>query len=393
LKFKISLGLIALLSASVWFSACAKKSQTTAEAATPSAASQIKVQVTPLISQKLSTTIELPAQLLPYQAVDVYAKETGFVKWMGVDRGSRVKRGELIAQLEAPELTARRSEADSKYQSAQAQLLAAEAKVSADEATYKRMADAAKIPGVVAGNDLEVAEKTAEADRQKVAALEKNVKAAQDALQAVSQLESYLKITAPFDGQITTRYVHPGALVGPQGGSGASAPLVRIETVTRLRLVVPVPEYDAGDVPERTEVGFTVPSFPGRTFRAPIARVSHEVDINTRTMPVELDVRDPSGLLIPGTYCQVEWPLRRRYPTLFAPSSAVATNQARTFVLRVRNNRAEWVDVKTGAAVGKLIEVFGDLHAGDQIVTHGTDQIESGTPVTPLPANSTTQQE
>jgi hypothetical protein len=71
----------------------------------------------------------------------------------------------------------------------------------------------------------------------------------------------------------------------------------------------------------------------------------------------------------------------------------VATNQARTFVLRVRNNRAEWVDVKTGAAVGKLIEVFGDLHAGDQIVTHGTDQIESGTPVTPLPANSTTQQE
>lgn len=391
MKFRTLVGVIALLSVSAWFGSCAKQSQGTAEAASSTTGSQIKLEVTPVISQKLNTRVQLPAQLMPYEAVDVYAKETGFVKWIGVDRGSRVKKGELIAQLEAPELAAQRAEADSKFQSAQAQLLAAEAKVSADEATYKRMADAAKIPGVVAGNDLEVAEKTAEADRQQVAALEKNVKAAQDALDAVSQLEAYLKITAPFDGQITTRYVHPGALIGPQGGAGASTPIVRIETLSRLRLVVPVPEYDAGNVPERTEVSFTVPSFPGRTFRAPISRISHEVDINTRTMPVELDVRDPEGRLIPGTFCQVEWPVRRSYATLFVPSSAVATNLARTFVVRVRNNRAEWVDVKTGSAIGKLIEVFGDLHAGDEVVVHGTDQIESGTSVTPALQSSKAQ--
>lgn len=391
MKFRTLVGVIALLSFSAWLGSCAKQSQGSAEAATPTSASQIKVEVTPVISQKLNTTVQLPAQLMPYEAVDVYAKETGFIKWIGVDRGSRVKGGELVAQLEAPELVARRSEADSKYQSAQAQLLAAEAKLSADEATYKRMADAAKVPGVVAGNDVDVAEKTALADRQNVAALQKNVKAAEGSLQAVSQLESYLKITAPFDGQITTRYVHPGALVGPQGGAGASTPIVRIETLSRLRLVVPVPEYDAGDVPERTEVSFTVPSFPGKTFRAPIARVSHEVDINTRTMPVELDVRDPQGQLIPGTFCQVEWPVRRSYPTMFVPSSAVATNQARTFVVRVGNNRAEWVDVKTGATIGKLIEIFGDLHAGDEIAVHGTDQIESGTSVTPAPQSSRAQ--
>lgn len=392
MKFRTLAGVITLLSISAWFGSCAKQSQGSAEAANSTTGSQIKLEVTSVVSQRLNTTVQLPAQLMPYEAVDVYAKETGFVKSIGVDRGSRVKTGELIAQLEAPELVARRSEADSKYQSAQAQLLAAEAQVSADEATYKRMADAAKIPGVVAGNDLEVAQKTAEADRQKVAALEKNVKAAQDALQAVSQLESYLKITAPFDGQITTRYVHPGALVGPQGGAGASTPIVRIETLSRLRLVVPVPEYDAGDIPERTEVSFTVPSFPGRTFRAPISRIAHEVDINTRTMPVELDVRDPQGQLIPGTFCQVEWPVRRSYATLFVPSSAVATNQARTFVVRVRNNRAQWVDVKTGSTIGKLIEVFGDLHAGDEVVVHGTDQIESGTSVTPTRANTKAQQ-
>jgi membrane fusion protein (multidrug efflux system) len=301
---------------------------------------------------------------------------------MGVDRGSRVKKGELIAQLEAPELVAQRSEADSKYQGAESQLLAGEAKLAADEATYKRMEGAAKVPGVVAGNDLEVAQKMALADRQNVAALQKNVNAAQDALQAITQLESYLKITAPFDGQITTRYVHPGALVGPQGGAGASTPIVRIETLTRLRLVVPVPEYDAGDVPEGTKVNFTVPSFPGRTFQAPIARISHEVSVTTRTMPVELDVRDPRAQLIPGTFCQVEWPVRRNYPTLFVPSSAVASDLARTFVIRVQNNRTEWVDVKTGATVGKLIEVFGDLKEGDQVAVHGTDQLRPGSEVT-----------
>lgn len=386
MKTKSGFSLLAALALSAWLCSCAKQNNGTAEAATSGAGSQSKVEVTQVVAQKLSTTVQLPAQLMPYEAVDVYAKETGFVKWIGVDRGSRVKMGELIAQLEAPELVAQRAEADSKYQSAESQLLAADARLAADEATYKRMAAAAKVPGVVAGNDLEVAQKTAQADRQNVAALQKNVKATQDALQAIAQLESYLKITAPFDGQVTTRYVHPGALVGPQGGAGASTPIVRIETLTRLRLVVPVPEYDAGDVPEGTEVSFTVPSFPSKTFQAPIARISHEVNLSTRTMPVELDVRDPRGQLIPGTFCQVNWPVRRNYSTLFVPSSAVASDLARSFVIRVQNDRAQWVDVKTGDAVGKLIEVFGDLRAGDEIAVHGTDQIGPDTSVTPIPS-------
>jgi membrane fusion protein, multidrug efflux system len=382
MKSRQGLSLIAFLALSAFSLSCARQSNGTTEAATTTSGPTPKVEVTRVIAQKLTTSVQLPAQLMPYEAVDIYAKETGFVKWMGVDRGSRVKKGELIAQLEAPELVARRSEADSKYQGAESQLLAAEAKLAADEATYKRMEGAAKVPGVVAGNDLEIAQKTALADRQNVAALQKNVKAAQDALQAFTQLESYLKITAPFDGQITTRYVHPGALVGPQGGVGASTPIVRVETLTRLRLVVPVPEYDAGDVPEGTEVSFTVPSFPGRTFRAPIARISHEVDIKTRTMPVELDVRDPHAQLIPGTFCQVEWPVHRSYQTLFVPSTAVASDLARTFVICVRNNRTEWVDVKTGATVGRLIEVFGNLKEGDKVIVHGTDQLRPGSEVT-----------
>ena len=163
-------------------------------------------------------------------------------------------------------------------------------------------------------------------------------------------------------------------------------PIVRIQTLTRHRLVVPVPEYDVAGIPEGTEVSFTVPSYPGRVFRAPIARISRAVDIKTRTMPVELDVRDPHAELDPGTFCEVSWPVRRAYSTLFVPASAVASDLERTFVIRVRNNRVEWVDVKTGAKSGKLIEVFGDLKEGDQVAVRGTDQLRPGTEVSPRSA-------
>jgi RND family efflux transporter MFP subunit len=338
--------------------------------------------------QKLKATVSLPAELMPYEAVDLYAKETGFVKSIHVDRGSKVRQGELLAELEAPELVAQRAQANARYQSAQSQLVAGQAKLAADQATYQRLNNAAKTPGVVAANDLEVAEKNAQSDEANVAALEKTADAAQEGLHAVAQLEAYLKITAPFDGQITTRYVHPGALVGPAGGAGAATPIVKVETVNRHRLVVPVPENDAAGVPDGTLVSFTVPSFPGRTFRAPIARISRGVDTKTRTMPVELDVRDPKADLVPGMFCSVEWPVSRTYATLFVPVSSVASDLQRTFVIRVRQNHAEWMDVKTGVRVDNLIEVFGDLHEGDQVATRGTDQIRPGTEVSPHLATS-----
>jgi len=379
-----------LLAVCLMVSACSHSSNGAARADTVSGQSQAvpEVEVTRVLSQKLSSTVRLPAQLTAYEVVDVYPKVTGFVKWIKVDRGSRVKEGQQIAQLEAPELVAQQAEAESRFQSAESQLAAAQAKLAADQATYGRMSAAAKTPGVVALNDLEVAQKTAQADQANGVALEKSAQAAQDAVRSVSQLEAYLSISAPFDGQVTTRYVHPGALVGPAGGPGAMTPIVQIQTLTRHRLVVPAPEYDVAGIPEGTEVSFTVPSFPGKAFQAPIARISRAVDIKTRTMPVELDVRDPQALLDPGTFCEVSWPVRRAYPTLFVPASAVANDLERTFVIRVRNHGAEWVDVKTGVSSGGLIEVFGDLAAGDEVAVRGTDQLRAGTTVTPRLVNS-----
>jgi RND family efflux transporter MFP subunit len=383
MKFSGLTAFAILMAVCLMVASCGSKSSSETQAASQSSGVQAlpQVDVTVVKSQKLNTTVSLPADLVPYEAVDMYARETGFVKLIKVDRGSQVKQGELIAELEAPELVAQRAQANATYQSAESQVAAAQAKLGADQATFQHMSAAAKIPGVVAANDLDIAQKTAEADEATVAALEKTAAAAQEGLRAVTQLESYLNITAPFDGQVTTRYVHPGALVGPAGGAGATTPIVRIETLNHHRLVVPVPEADVAGVPEGTIVSFTVPSFPGRTFRAPIARISHGVDIKTRTMPVELDVRDPHAELVPGTFCEVEWPLHRAYPTLFVPVSAVASDLQRTFVIRVHQNKTEWVDVKTGVRADNLIEVFGDLHEGDEVATRGTDQLRAGTEV------------
>jgi RND family efflux transporter MFP subunit len=364
--------------------ACRQEASSTTAAATQTVA---QLEVTTVKSQKLDTTVRLPGELVPYERVDLYAKETGFVKSINVDRGSRVKAGEQIAQLEAPELVAQRAQANAAYQSAESQLAAGQAKLAADQATYQHMSAAAKVPGVVAGNDLDIAQKTAQSDQANVAALQKTAQAAQENLRAVAQLESYLNITAPFDGQVTTRYVHPGALVGPAGGPGAMTPIVQIQTLTRHRLVVPVPEYDAAGIPQGTMVSFMVPSYPGRTFEAPIARISRSVDVKTRTMPVELDVRDPQGELAPGIFCEVSWPVRRAYATLFVPTTAVGSDLERTFVIRVRANRVEWVDVKTGATSGKLIEVFGGLRDGDQVALRASDELRPDTLVSPHFAN------
>jgi len=383
MKIRQTATFFALSAATLFCASCSQGPSGAVPGAAASSSAVTAVEVTRVVAQKLNTIVKLPAQLTAYEIVDVYPKVTGFVKWIKVDRGSRVRTGEVIAQLDAPELLAQRAEAESKFQSVESQLSAAQAKFTADHATYQRMSAAAKTPGVVAQNDLDVAQQTSQADQANVEALTKSAKAAQEALHAVSQLEAYLSITVPFDGQVTNRYVHPGALVGPGGGPGAMTPIVQIQTLTRHRLVVPVPEYDAAGIPEGTEVSFTVPSFPGKTFKAPIARISGAVDVKTRTMPVELDVKDSKAELDPGTFCEVSWPVRRAYPTLFVPTTAVGSDLERAFVIRVRNDRADWVDVKTGVISGNLIEVFGDLAEGDTVTTRGTDQIRPGATVAP----------
>jgi RND family efflux transporter MFP subunit len=345
------------------------------------------VDTVAVLTKQLSATVSLPAQLIPYQRVDVYPKVTGFLESIRVDRGSRVHKGELLMRFYAPELASQRSQAEAAVGAAESQLVTARAKLASDKGTYLHMVAAAKTPGVVAENDVMVASQTANADSGTVAAAEQNVGAAREALRSVGQVESYLNIYAPFDGVVTARNLHPGALVGPASGQSGAMPIVQIVDTDRLRLVVPVPEAQVGEMKEGRQVAFTVPAYPGQTFKAPIRRISRDVNLNTRTMPVELDVSNTDGRLSSGSFATVQWPLERKYPTMFVPASAVTNDQQHTFVVRIRDGQAEWVNVQTGELDEKLLEIFGDLHAGDEVALRGTDELRPGSRVDTKPAS------
>jgi membrane fusion protein (multidrug efflux system) len=158
--------------------------------------------------------------------------------------------------------------------------------------------------------------------------------------------------------------------------------------VSRLRLVVHVPESAVGSVQSGAMMSFAVPAFPGEMFAGTVARIGRALDPKTRTMPVELDVANSTGRLAPGMFAQVSWTMRRSHGSLFVPPTAVATTTERTFVVRVRDNTAEWVDVKRGDAMDQLLEVFGALKEGDLVAVRGTDEIRQGTRVTPKMAQA-----
>jgi RND family efflux transporter MFP subunit len=334
-------------------------------------------------SRKLAITVRLPGELQAYEVVSIYPKVTAFVDSISVDRGSVVKSGQLMARLVAPELAAQRAEAQSKLQEAEAQRVEAEAKLASDEGTYQRLKTASGTPGVVAGNDLEVSQKAVESDRARVDGARESVQAAKSSLKSVADIESYLQIRAPFDGVVTERNVHPGALVGSSGGSAGQVPMVKVEKTDRLRLVVPVPEKYSSDLTSGAKVEFSVPAFPNETFTGKIARIAHSVDVKTRTMPVELDVDNAEGRLASGMFPEVLWPVHRSTATLFVPTTAVARTTEAVFVVRIRDGNVEWVNVHTGEMDGKLIEAFGDLREGDLVASRGTDELRPGNRVSP----------
>ncbi|HVN03450.1 MAG TPA: efflux RND transporter periplasmic adaptor subunit [Bryobacteraceae bacterium] len=327
-----------------------------------------------VISKPVSRTVELPGEIQPYLSVALHAKVAGYVDRILVDRGSVVKAGELLAELSAPEMKSQIAEAESKVQAAESERLQAVAQVAAAQSTYERLQKAAETPGAVAGNELVQAQKQVDAAQAVVSAREQASRAAEAAVRAQKDMEAYLKITAPFDGVVTDRFVHPGALVG----TGADAALLEIQQVSHLRVVVPVPEEDVGATARGTSVPFHVPAYPDRTYNGTVARVAHALDMKTRTMPVELDVFNHDGTLAPGMYPSVKWPVRRERPALFVPKTSVVATTERVFVIRNKNGRAEWVDVEKGMADGDMIEVSGALQAGDMIVRRGTDEIHEG---------------
>jgi membrane fusion protein, multidrug efflux system len=333
------------------------------------------VELIPVTARIISRTVDLPGEIQPYLQATLHARVTGFVETVMVDRGSIVKQGDLLAQLSAPEMKAQIAEAESKMRAVEADRVQAEAQVAAAQATLDRMKEAAKTPGAIAGNEIAIVEKQVEANKAVVSSRLQANRAAQASVEALKAMEAYLTITAPFEGVITERLVHPGALVGPNTNS----PLLIIEQISRLRLVVAVPEEDVAGIARRAIVSFRVPAYPERVFSGVVARVPKTLDTKTRSMAVELDVVNKDQSLAPGMYPTVRWPVRSSEQGFFVPRTSVVTTTERTFIIREHNGHAEWVNVQKGTVDGDMIRVIGPLKAGDRIVKRASDEIREGT--------------
>src|SRR5204863_998245 len=329
-----------------------------------------------VVSKPVSRTITLPGEIQPFLNVALRARVAGYVDRVLVDRGSEVKEGDLLIELSAPEMKAQIAEAESKVQVAEGDRLQAEAKLASlgstltsleatlasTQATYDSLRVASQTPGAISGNELEIALRSVESQRAAVEAQRGNIQAqrasieairnakaaAEAALRAFKEMEGYLRVTAPFAGVVTERIVHPGALVGP----GSTEPLVVLQQISHLRVTVALPEENVGAIAKGAKVSFQVPAYAGRSFSGTIARRAQALDPKTRTMAVELDVMNSDQSLVPGMYATVKWPIRRAAPALYVPKTSVVTTTERTFVIREKSGKAEWVNVKKGAADG-----------------------------------------
>ncbi|HUX66259.1 MAG TPA: efflux RND transporter periplasmic adaptor subunit [Terriglobales bacterium] len=337
------------------------------------------VTVAAVRSERPRISEALPAELSAYQDVMLQARVAGFIRRLYADRGSRVASGQLLAELEAPDLVAQRAEAEHRLGSARALRLEASAALERDQVTLQRLRGAAAAAaGAVAGNDIHVAEQTVAADQAEVSSRQAAEEAAQEMLKSQVALEGYLRVVAPFRGVVVRRGASEGALAGP-----SAAPLFELQQLDPLRLVIDVPEAEAVGMQLGLRLPFTVSSQPGRRFEGTVARIAHSVRRETRTMPIELDVANPDLALAPGMFAHVAWSFQREDPTLFVPIAAVLKTSERSFVEVVGADGAlRWVDVTTGFSHDGELEVFAaagnPLQPGDRAVVPGDDELRPG---------------
>ncbi len=371
----------------------------------------ISVPVVPVVTKTLFREDQLPGEIDAYQDVLIYPKVPGFIKDIKVDRGSIVKKGDLMVRMYAPEFLARRHEAVAKVSMAKAALSAEESKLQdlkaelqkkkanllADESTYQRVYAASLVPGVIADNDVVQWAQTVQVDRQDVNAVTKRVNAKDHevsmrkeevdamvkAFESFADIASYLEIYAPFDGYVTERKLHIGSFVGPDG-TGAYPPICRLKQLDLLRIICPVPEDLVSGVIIGSQVEFTVSTFPGKKFKGTVARISNSLDKETRTMPVELNYLNPDFKVVPGMFTKVYWPSRRPQESMFVPISSVVSTPLNTFVCRIDGDRVDWVNVKKGQIMGNLVEVFGELKTGDKVAVEGSEEMENQSRVIPV---------
>ncbi|MBE9665859.1 efflux RND transporter periplasmic adaptor subunit [Mucilaginibacter boryungensis] len=351
-----------IISASIacFFAACSgnQKPVDLTEAKT---AGSKKYEIGCITEKALSSYAQLPGQLNPFNEVNLFPKVNGFVKQIFVDRGSQVRKGQLLITLEAPEMESQLQAANSRY-------LQAQETANASKEKYTRLKQAAAEPGSVSPLDLDNAISRMKADIAIANAEKSNV-------ESVRTVSGYLHIYAPFDGMIVQRNVSPGALVAP--GKSTDQPMLVLQDIRRLRLEVAIPENYVDKVDLKQPVTFTFNAMPGIQHTAKISRLANTLG-NMRSEAIEIDVINKDGQLKPGMYGEVKIPMLSGAKSLVVPNSAIVRSTEMEYIIVVKNGKAKLVDIKEGLANKNATEVFGNLAANDQIIQNASDDIKEG---------------
>ncbi len=359
---------------------------------------QASVGVTKVGRKTLQRTLALSSELVPYQVIDVYAKEAGYVKELNVDYGTRVQKDQVMATLDIPELQSQLLQDDAAIKTAQNQVTHAQneltrvkAQYTALHLQYDRLNKVSQSkPGLVAQQEVDDAQgKDLAADAQ-VEASQSNLEVTQSQLESARAkrehdqvLFDYAKITAPFAGVVTQRYANLGTLM--QAGTNSSTqamPLVRISQDDRFRLVIPVPESYVHSIHEGDPVSVLVPSL-SRTFPGKVARFSVDVQSDTRTMHTEVDVLNPNRILLPGLYAEATITLEKKDNTLVIPVQAVSQGDQNTVYVVNSSNKIEVRTVKLGIQTADDAEVLSGLNEGESIVVSDRSGLKAGQDVQP----------
>ncbi|HTE01179.1 MAG TPA: efflux RND transporter periplasmic adaptor subunit [Mucilaginibacter sp.] len=320
-----------------------------------------KYQTGTVTEKALSSYARLPGQLKPFNEVNLFPKVNGFVKKLYVDRGSVVKKGQLLVTLEAPEMESQLQAANSRYLQAQENAVASKEK-------YQRLKQAASEPGSVSPLDIDNALSKMKADEAMANSERSNVA-------SVKTMQGYLNIYAPFDGMIVQRNVSSGALVSP--GKSTDQPMLVLQDIHKLRLEVYIPEDYVDKVDLKQRVNFTLNAMPGQQQSARISRSANALG-SMHQEAIEIDVLNKDGQLKPGMYAEVKIPMLSGAKSLLVPNAAIVRSTERKYVILVKDNKTSLVDIKEGLASHDSTEVFGNLKAGDHIVSVANDEVKEG---------------
>ena len=354
----------------------------------------VTVGVTKVTRKTLQRQITLSSELVPFQEIDVYTKESGFVKKLYVDYGSYVQPGQLLATLEIPELEAQMQEDQAAIKNATNEVSRAEHQLQRYQAQYKALhLEYTRLNGVFESQPGLVAQQEVDDAQGKDLAAASQVDAGESALDAARSqllvnnarlvhdqaLFAYSRITAPFAGVITQRYANQGTLM--QAGTSSSTqamPLVRLSQDDLFRLVIPVPESSVRYIRVGDPVEVQVPSL-NRSFPGKVARFSVDVQQDTRTMHTEVDVPNPDRLLMPGMYAETTLTLEGKDNVLSVPLEAVSHEGEQTKVYVVSpTGKVEDRAIMMGLQTSTYAEVVSGLAEGEAVVVSDRSGLKPG---------------